>query len=216
LINWIKSLKNKNKKIGGRGFYHFFDKNAPGSTSAGTQPGAPAGTQPGAQAGTQAGAPPGTTQAGNAGAGKAGSFSGADMAFVISGKTVRLDQNVSVIKDLLGAPKSCEEVESCAYDGLDKFFVYDGVEVSTLPIDGDLICAIDVLKNTVKTEKGVTIGGSLAQIEAAYGKDYTLENGVLIYWAGPKGNPKTPQLYFMLDRNDNVKTFGMYNGKSAG
>jgi hypothetical protein len=146
----------------------------------------------------------------------AGSFSSADLAFIIKDKTVKLDQNISVVKDLLGAPKDYEEVESCAYSGLDKFYIFDGVEVRTLPIDGDSICAIDVLKNSVKTAKGITVGSALSQIEAAYGKDYTLENGVLIYWAGPKGNPKTPQLYFMLDKNNAVETFGMYNGKSAG
>jgi len=175
------------------------------------------GASPGKSGPEKSGASSGSINSGSSSTPESsGSFSGSDLAFIISGKTVKLDQNISIIKDLLGAPKEYDEVESCAYTGLDKFYVYKEIEVSTLPIDGDLICAIDALKNTVKTEKGVTIGSPLRQIEAAYGKDYTLENGVLIYWAGPKGNPKTPQLYFMLDRGDNVESFGMYNGKSAG
>ena len=145
-----------------------------------------------------------------------GSFSSADLAFIIAGKTVKLDQNISVIKDLLGTPKEYDEVESCAYTGLDKFYVYDGLEISTLPIGGDSICAIDVFNDKIMTTKDITVGGTKAKIETVYGKDYTLENGVLIYWAGSKGNPKTPQLYFMLDKNDIVESFGMYNGKSAG
>jgi len=145
-----------------------------------------------------------------------GSFSSADLAIIIKSKTVRLDQNISVIRDLLGAPKEFEEIESCAYTGMDKFFVYDGLEVSTLPINGDLICSIDIFKSIFKTDKNITVGSAIAQIEAAYGTDYTLENSVLIYWAGQKNNPKTAQLYFMLNRDNVVEAFGIYNGKSAG
>ena len=117
---------------------------------------------------------------------------------------------------MLGTPTRYEEIESCAYSGLDKFYVFGKIEVSTLPINGDSICAIDVFDNTASTSKNITAGNTIAQIEAAYGKDYTYENGVLIYWDGPRGNPKTPQLYFMIDRNDKIEAFGIYNGKSAG
>ncbi|MCL2059586.1 MAG: copper amine oxidase N-terminal domain-containing protein [Oscillospiraceae bacterium] len=161
-------------------------------------------------------AAPAPAQSNSADPASLGSFDSTDLAFVIGGKTVRLDQNISVIRDILGAPREYDEVESCAYTGLDKFFIYSGLEVGTLPINGDLICSIDVFDGNTKTAKNITVGNSLAQIEKAYGNDYTYENGVLIYWAGPQGNPKTPQLYFMMNRNETVDSFGMYNGKSAG
>ena len=143
-------------------------------------------------------------------------FNSGDLTFYIGEKQIRLDDNISVIRDALGKPVDYDEIESCAYDGLDKFYAFKGVEVNTLPINGDSICSIDAFDDTVKTSKNITVGSALAQIEAAYGKDHTYENGVLIYWDGPKGNPKTPQLYFLIGGSDKVESFGMYNGKSAG
>jgi hypothetical protein len=149
---------------------------------------------------------------------RAGEFSASDLVFTVDGKPLRLDDDISVATALFGAPTGFEEVESCAYDGMDKFFTYRGgdILVSTLPINGDLICAVDVFTDAVKTGNSITVGSSLEQIETAYGKDYTLDGGVLIYWAGPRGNPKTPQLYFTLDDDGVVLNFGIFNGKSAG
>ena len=143
-----------------------------------------------------------------------GAFSSSDLAFVVKGATVRLGQNISAVLGILGAPDIYEEAESRAYAGLDKFYSYGGIEVSTQPAKGDLICAIDVFDGTAKTARDIAVGGTLAQIEAAYGKDYTLEDGVLTYWAGAKWNTKTPQLYFWLEKNGNIERFGMSNGKS--
>ena len=156
---------------------------------------------------TEAGAAPGTT----------GNFSKADMMIVISGKNVSIDQNVTVVTQILGNKYEYEEAVSCAYTGMDKMYRYSGIEISTLPIGGtDQICAIDVFSNVYKTGKSITIGSTLSEIEMAYGKDYTLDAGVLVYWGGVKNDPKTPQLYFTLNKENMVKNFGIYNGKSSG
>jgi hypothetical protein len=146
----------------------------------------------------------------------AGSFSSADFSFAIGGSRVKLDENVSAALKLLGDGYEYMASPSCAYVGEDKLYSYDGIDVSTLPIDGDLICSIDVTSSSFKTSKSITVGSSLRQVVAAYGSDYTLEMGTLVYWGGEKGNPRTPQLYFVLDGGDSVEAFGMYNGKSAG
>jgi hypothetical protein len=146
----------------------------------------------------------------------AGSFSSADLAFLIAGKSVRLDENVSAALKLLGSGYSYQAAPSCAYTGEDKLYSYEGIDIATLPIGGDLICAIDVMSGDYKTSKSIGVGSPLSQIVAAYGADYTLDAGALTYWDGEKNNPKTPQLYFALDGKDAVTMFGMYNGKSAG
>jgi hypothetical protein len=190
---------------------------SPAKTPARTpQPAAPARSPSPSASAAPAASPTPRPSAQSASPAPAGSFSSADLAFAIAGKSVRLDENVSAALRLLGDGYSYLAAPSCAYTGEDKLYSYDGIDIATLPIDGDLICAIDVTSGDYKTSKSIGLGSPLSQIVAAYGKDYTLDAGALTYWDGEKNNPKTPQLYFALDGKDTVTMFGMYNGKSAG
>ncbi|MDR1439177.1 MAG: copper amine oxidase N-terminal domain-containing protein [Clostridiales bacterium] len=146
----------------------------------------------------------------------AGSFSAADLSFVIAGRSVGLDEDVAAVLQLLGGGYGYLAAPSCAYVGEDKLYSYEGIDISTLPIGGDMICAIDVASGGSTTSKSIGIGSSLGDIEAAYGKDYTQDAGILVYWDGEKSNPKTPQLYFEMGASGTVTAFGMFNGKSYG
>ena len=53
----------------------------------------------------------------------------------------------------LGEPASYFEAESCAFEGLDKTYTYDAVEIVTYP-------------------EGVTIGSTPEDVTAAYGEEY--------------------------------------------
>lgn len=73
----------------------------------------------------------------------------------------------------LGDPASYFEAESCAFEGLDKTYTYDGVEIVTYP-DGDVdrISSVRILSGAVATPEGITIGSTPEDVTAAYGEDY--------------------------------------------
>ncbi len=50
---------------------------------------------------------------------------------------VSIDQDMSEVLSALGEPQSYFEAASCAFEGLDKTYTYDAVEIITYP-DGDL------------------------------------------------------------------------------
>lgn len=73
----------------------------------------------------------------------------------------------------LGDPANYFEAESCAFDGLDKTYTYDGVEIITYP-DGDVdrISSVRILTGDVATPEGITIGSTPEDVTAAYGTEY--------------------------------------------
>ena len=74
----------------------------------------------------------------------------------------------------LGDPVNYFEAESCAFEGLDKTYTYDGVEIVTYPDeDVDRISSVRILSEAVSTPEGITIGSTPEDVTAAYGEDYT-------------------------------------------
>lgn len=69
-----------------------------------------------------------------------------------------LDPAESVLS-ALGDPASTFESDSCAYQGKDKFYYYDGFEVLVNDVDGtERVTGITVADDTVETPQGVKIG----------------------------------------------------------
>lgn len=86
----------------------------------------------------------------------------------------------------LGEPANYFEAESCAFDGLDKTYTYDGVEIVTYP-DGDVdrVSYVRILSDAVSTPEGITIGSTPEEVAAAYGDDsgtqYNYEDGDCLF-----------------------------------
>lgn len=79
----------------------------------------------------------------------------------------------------LGEPLNTFEAESCAYQGMDLFYYYDGFELTVNDIDGvDRVTVITVADDTVAIPQGVKIGDSEEDMLAAMGDDYQAETGV--------------------------------------
>jgi hypothetical protein len=160
-------------------------------------------------------------------------FGADDLAIVVGDIVIKPGQNISKAIELLGKKYELESAASCAYGGkdkdgnekMDKKYTYNNIAFSTLPIDGDLISEIDVegaevkasKTYAIKTTKGVKIGSTLAQAQAAHGDNYKYDKkfGELIYWLG-EPNPKTPHLFFHINKNDIVDYISVYDGKSSG
>lgn len=94
------------------------------------------------------------------------------------------EEAAPVLKEL-GAAKKTFEQDSCAYQGKDKVYTYDGFEISTYPVKNkETIASVYFLDNTVATPEGIKIGSKKQDIINTYGKDYKEEFGVYRYTAG--------------------------------
>lgn len=101
--------------------------------------------------------------------------------FVTGGVTVEMDGDMAPVLAALGEPASYFEAASCAFEGLDKIYTYNGFEIDTYPArDTDLVSAVILKDDSVTTAEGICIGDSLEKLLAAYGEGKQ-ENGMLVY-----------------------------------
>ena len=101
--------------------------------------------------------------------------------FVANGVTVEVDADMAPVLQALGEPASYFEAASCAFEGLDKIYTYNGFEIDTYPAqDKDLVSAVILKDDSVTTAEGICIGDSLEKLLEAYG-EAAQENGMLVY-----------------------------------
>jgi hypothetical protein len=102
-----------------------------------------------------------------------------------NGVTIPMNVDAAPIIEALGEPVDYFEAASCAFQGLDKIFYYNGFEVGTYPTgDTDFVSYVDFSDDSVTTDKGIYIGSTAAEVTAAYGEDYTEQSGSYIYKLG--------------------------------
>ncbi len=132
----------------------------------------------------------------------AGVFLEKDLIFVLNGAEYFLHSDAGKLLAVLGKPDKQSEAVSCAYVGMDRQFVYKaGIEIDTYPIkDKDMIDSIVLISKDFATAKGITIGSSKAEVEAAYGTTYKDEGEIIIYYQNNDiENLKAYQLYFVFE-----------------
>ncbi|HBN82426.1 MAG TPA: hypothetical protein DDZ89_01135 [Clostridiales bacterium] len=141
------------------------------------------------------------------------SFSEKDLEFTVNNVVFRLDQDVAPLLETLGDEYETAEAPSCVYDGMDKTFMYDSVEIYTYPLNGkDLIDEIAFIDSTFETKRGISIGDTKEDLIKAYGEDYTDEGGVYRY-AVKKGDLDSPCIYFTMDQ-DKVVGISLYSASN--
>lgn len=144
-------------------------------------------------------------------------FSADDIVLRLGETDVRCGDNAENILALLGSGYEYSEAISCNYahngangsDGMDKFYDYANVSVTTCPVkpDGDYISSVEVYGGDWTTAAGIGIGSSVDDIEAAYGTDYHADSEMIIFYSEPD-DPASSQLYFVMD-GDTVLFFGI-------
>ena len=97
------------------------------------------------------------------------------------------------------------EVPSCALAGTDTIYTYNDVEITVSEYKGEKVIYSTYFNGTsVKTEKGISIGSSKADMEKAYGTgyknvgtqyEYNLETAVLTFIIE---NDKVTSIYYTL------------------
>ena len=84
--------------------------------------------------------------------------------------------------DKLGEPRSKETSESCAFAGLDTVYKYDSFWISANDEGGyEMIYEITLTDDLVKTEEGICIGASAADVTAKYGASEGSSDALLVY-----------------------------------
>ena len=102
--------------------------------------------------------------------------------FVYKDCALSMNAEFAPLLAVIGEPDAYFEAASCAFDGLDKFYTYGGIELTTYPDgDKDYISSIRLLDNTASTPEGITIGSTKAEVVAAFGDGYT-DSGDLYTW----------------------------------
>ena len=105
--------------------------------------------------------------------------------FEVRGNTVYLDEDINDVLARLGEPLNTFDVPSCAFDGMDRFFLFPGVQIQTYPVGGmDRVHTILLTDDSLTTVGGIFIGSSLAAVLEAYGHDYDYSYGLYIFNRG--------------------------------
>ena len=77
------------------------------------------------------------------------------------------------------------QAPSCAFQGMDMFYVFPGFELSTYPLeDSHYISTIDFIDDTVTTEKGLYIGSTLDDVIDKYGVGFEQSGSIYTYKSG--------------------------------
>jgi hypothetical protein len=85
----------------------------------------------------------------------------------------------------LGEPLRTFESDSCAYQGKDYFYSYDGFQLTVNEVDGAKhVTAIKVLDDTVSIPQGVKIGSTEDEMKNLMGDDYTGASGMYTFAEG--------------------------------
>jgi hypothetical protein len=105
--------------------------------------------------------------------------------FDSNGISIPMNVDAAPIVKALGDPVQYFEAASCAFQGLDKIYTYNGFEIYTYPNgDKDYISSLNFLDDSVTTVEGIYLGSTLEEVKAAYGEDYTQEASAYTYTLG--------------------------------
>ena len=119
-----------------------------------------------------------------------------NFAFKSSDVVITIDDEAEVILNKLGKPMKYFEAPSCAYQGLDKTYYYNGFEVTTYTDKGkDYIANILLVDDSVTTDEGIYIGSSKDDVVNAYGSEYVESTGQYSYSKGDS------ELQFIFENN---------------
>ena len=123
-----------------------------------------------------------------------------DFSFKSGDVVITPNSDAGPVIEALGDYVSYDESASCAFEGLDKVYKYNGFEILTYPKDSkDYIYTVTLLNDLVSTPEGVSVGMSRNKVIEVYGENYTSQ-GEGIYYSS-----ENSQLQFIF-RDGNVSS----------
>ena len=105
--------------------------------------------------------------------------------FTSNGVEIKMNAEADPIVEALGEPISAFDAPSCAFQGTDWIYTYDGFQINTYPLnDVNYVSSVVLTSDAVSTPEGLEIGGTKEDMIAAYGEDYTEEYDQCTYTRG--------------------------------
>lgn len=94
------------------------------------------------------------------------------LSFTYNGVEIALNVKAEPVLAALGDAVTYTEETSCAFEGLDKTYGYDGFYLQTYPSEeGDMVFGFWFVDDTVATAEGISIGDLEADVLEAYGSE---------------------------------------------
>jgi len=104
--------------------------------------------------------------------------------FSYNGIDIYMNDVAKPILDALGEPMHYFESPSCAFQGMDRVYTYNGFELYTYT-DGDddteYVLSVVFMNDGVETNEGITIGSKLADVISAYGVKFVMDGNKYTY-----------------------------------
>ena len=118
-----------------------------------------------------------------------------DYTFTAGGADIAVGDDIDSIAARAGECNGFSSSPSCAGDGADEMYVYNGYRIFVFRAgDTCRITSIELTNDTVRTREGIRIGDSRSAVIAAYGESYSLSGNRMIY----RGKNATLQ-FFLKD-----------------
>jgi len=93
--------------------------------------------------------------------------------FIHDNLHINMNDNMIDVLAQTGEPLHMFESPSCAFEGIDRIFYFDGFIVDTFPVgDEDFVLALVFRDDTVATQNGIKLGATYADMVLAYGDGY--------------------------------------------
>lgn len=105
------------------------------------------------------------------------------VGYYLSAQDVNIEMNAPAEAIIAGLGEYTDyfEAKSCAFNGIDRTYIYADYEVYTYPYNGvDYISGI-YLMETAQTNEGLKIGDTYDRMIELYGEDYTEDIGLYTY-----------------------------------
>lgn len=104
--------------------------------------------------------------------------------FDYNGTAIYMNDEAKPVLDALGEPMHFFESPSCAFQGTDRVYTYNGFELYTYT-DGDdeteYIFTVVFMNDGVETKEGITLGNKLDDVTSKYGDNFTKEGEKYTY-----------------------------------
>lgn len=102
--------------------------------------------------------------------------------FLTRGLTIPMGASAAPIVEALGEPLNYFEAPSCAFDGIDRIYYYNGFELYTYPVGGeDFVLSVSLTDDSATTSEGVYLGMTYERMAEAYGEGYEQYLGQYTY-----------------------------------
>ena len=133
-----------------------------------------------------------------------------DLSMTVNGKEITAQSNISDALSAFDGAYDTAEAVSCVYSGMERTYSSGDFILYTYPgEDGQEHLMEAYAAANAKTSRGVTIGSSLKDVEAAYGSNYTRAGSMVTFELPAKSEQMVPAgIYFELE-DDIVTAIGI-------